>query len=566
MTTPQNQKSNTILIREKTKKIGKKVGLTQKISTINLKILDLLPNINIKRIKLIESDLYISEILQKKKDEKTKELKKVLTKSEKIISKLIKLKEKAIKVNDTISIQDIDWIISKINDQNLYDIDTNDFNSTIRNDSNNNGLVYLMQYSQYQNQYLVQKAFQETRKNNIIDNVKMSFQRKSSLAISNSIKVLNKYDMNKNLNTINENTNLSNNLLQNQMALIDSTQFDIFSIYDIVKDKTTILISNEILLNLNIVKENLVDIKILENFIKKIISGYDRKNVLYHNDFHAVDIMQTLYTILTKGKIIEKMKLNQIDIFTILISAICHDLHHTGQNNIFHINSKSKYAIRYNDISVLENFHISSTFKILKNEEFNILKKFKEEEYKIIRKRMIQSILSTDMSNHQKVLSNVKGKINEFSILKGVNFEKIFLDENKLFDNQQIMLDLFLHSSDISNPAKPKRISLIWTQKVYSEFFKQGDLEKEKGLNVSLLCDRDNTNINKAMVGFINFVSKPTFEIIVNIIPECSNYLFNIKENLYYYENRIKEEKNEKFENFDNILDYNSSFDNDKEN
>ena len=67
MTTPQNQKSNTILIREKTKKIGKKVGLAQKNSTINLKILDLLPNINIKRIKLIESDLYISEILQKKK-------------------------------------------------------------------------------------------------------------------------------------------------------------------------------------------------------------------------------------------------------------------------------------------------------------------------------------------------------------------------------------------------------------------------------------------------------------------------------------------------------------------
>ena len=37
---------------------------------------------------------------------------------------------------------------------------------------------------------------------------------------------------------------------------------------------------------------------------------------------------------------------------------------------------------------------------------------------------MIQAILSTDMSNHQKVLANVKAKINEFSILKGVNFEK----------------------------------------------------------------------------------------------------------------------------------------------
>ena len=35
---------------------------------------------------------------------------------------------------------------------------------------------------------------------------------------------------------------------------------------------------------------------------------------------------------------------------------------------------------------------------------------------------MIQAILSTDMSNHQKVLANVKSKINEFSIF---NFEKI---------------------------------------------------------------------------------------------------------------------------------------------
>ncbi len=59
MTTPQNQKSNPILSTKKAKKIGKKEGLIQKNSTMNLKISDLLPNINIKRVKLIESDLYI---------------------------------------------------------------------------------------------------------------------------------------------------------------------------------------------------------------------------------------------------------------------------------------------------------------------------------------------------------------------------------------------------------------------------------------------------------------------------------------------------------------------------
>ena len=106
---------------------------------------------------------------------------------------------------------------------------------------------------------------------------------------------------------------------------------------------------------------------------------------------------------------------------------------------------------------------------------------------------------------------------------------------------------MFLHCSDISNPAKPSRVSTLWTQRVYAEFFKQGDLEKEKGLPVSLLCDRDTTDINKAMIGFINFVVKPSFEILVNIVPECNAYLTNIKQNLIFYENAVnkKDEKND---------------------
>ena len=529
----------------------KKKGIKSiKSSTMNIVGLDLLPNIKLKKNQVIESDLFIKDIVLQKKKEKTQELQKVLTKSENIISKLRKLKEKAVAANDTISSQDIDWIISKINDQNLYDIDTNDFNTTIRNDNNTSGLAYLMQYSHVENNNIVQKAFQATRKGNA-GTVKMTMQRKSTLMAPSSLKVLGKYGMNKKLDAISEfpTLNLSsvpNNLIQNQMALIDSSEFDIFSLNDMEKDKTTFLVANEIISNTDVVKDGIVPNDILEKFIQTVISGYDRVNVLYHNDFHAVDVMQTLFTILTVGRLPEKMKLSPIDVFAMLIGAVCHDLHHTGQNNTYHINARTKYAIRYNDISVLENFHIASSFKILSKDETNILKNFKEEEYKIIRKRIIEGILSTDMANHQKVLANVKAKIGEFQIDKGVNFNKIFKDETKLFDNQQIMLDMFLHCSDISNPAKPQRISTIWTQRVYAEFFKQGDLEKEKGLPVSLLCDRDTTDINKAMIGFINFVTKPSFEILINIVPECNAYLSNMKQNLIFYENAVnkKEEKN----------------------
>jgi hypothetical protein len=208
--------------------------------------------------------------------------------------------------------------------------------------------------------------------------------------------------------------------------------------------------------------------------------------------------------------------------------------------------------MRYNDISVLENYHVSQTFKVLQIKETNLFINFSPEEYRICRRRMIDCILSTDMANHQKVLSAVKIKIENYDIEKGKNFEKIFEDNNeddlgKLYENQQCILNMIIHGSDISNPAKPDKISSLWTKRVYDEFFIQGDLEKEKGLTVSMFCDRENTNVNKAMIGFINFVVLPSINIIVNLVNEVKIYKdyckFNLKKHQIGFKNDEKKER-----------------------
>jgi len=51
--------------------------------------------------------------------------------------------------------------------------------------------------------------------------------------------------------------------------------------------------------------------------------------------------------------------------FALLISAIGHDLNHPGVTNAYLVNSKHSLALRYNDISVLENYHASTLFQIL---------------------------------------------------------------------------------------------------------------------------------------------------------------------------------------------------------
>jgi len=76
--------------------------------------------------------------------------------------------------------------------------------------------------------------------------------------------------------------------------------------------------------------------------------------------------------------------LSSIEIFAVFISAIVHDYEHTGTTNNFHIQTRSDIALIYNDRAVLENYHISTTFKLMKNDNYNILQELSREEFKYI--------------------------------------------------------------------------------------------------------------------------------------------------------------------------------------
>ena len=440
------------------------------------------------------------------------------TKSEDIILKLKNLLNKKWVVNQKKLIEKIESIITIISEENLYEIE-----SDLKN-IGKEGRGFLAKYSQVEDSerkekdlILVKKSLKKYSIDKTIPNFNSSNRRRStdlSLLVSPSI-IARMYE---------------------QMSKIDKCDFNIFELDEILGIKTSIFMAEEILGRFPFIDNNIISIDTFKNFITQIVTHYDRIKALYHNDLHAGDVMQTCFTIFTQGKLKEKMKLNDLDIFSMLVGALCHDYKHPGTNNLYQINTRSKYAMRYNDTSVLEMYHLAQTFKELQHDEYNIFKNFTPEEYRICRRRMIDGILATDMANHQKVLSAAKAKAETFNIKKGKNFEKIFEENDekmvKLYDSQQCILNMIIHTADISNPGKPDKISAAWTKRVYDEFFVQGDYEKKLGLEISNFCDRNTTNVNKAMVGFISFVVGPTIDTLTNLIPEVFDYTEYCRSNL----------------------------------
>ena len=115
---------------------------------------------------------------------------------------------------------------------------------------------------------------------------------------------------------------------------------------------------------------------------------------------HATDVLQTTYFFIQTGNFGELSEMMELEMLSMVMAAGIHDFEHPGTNNVFQNNTLSSFSLTYNDRSVLEMHHLSSSFTILKEEEYNILKGLNEDEFKKIRQSVIEMVLSTDMSVH----------------------------------------------------------------------------------------------------------------------------------------------------------------------
>ena len=307
-------------------------------------------------------------------------------------------------------------------------------------------------------------------------------------------------------------------------SIFDFQNFNIFNLKDkLGLDNVMPFLGKEIIKKINIM--HFFDEFILDNFLMVLSKTYQNTRALYHTSLHGVDVCYSTLMILTFLKNEENKidNISDLDIVTLIIAALAHDVGHPGFNNKFMVNSKNELALLYNDISVLENFHCTKTFQLLDINELNIFKNFSKEDFLLIRKKMIGEILATDMAFHFKIVDEYK----EYKKDKDIKLS-------------QFQLNFITHIADLFHNYRKFHISLRWVEVLSNEFWNQGDKEKELGLPISFLCDREDVNVPKSQVGFLTTFSLPTIQELVDV-----NIKFDLLKN-NAIENRKKWDKLDK--------------------
>ncbi|XP_060775889.1 cAMP-specific 3',5'-cyclic phosphodiesterase 4B isoform X4 [Neoarius graeffei] len=262
------------------------------------------------------------------------------------------------------------------------------------------------------------------------------------------------------------------------------------------------------------------------------LEDHYHSDVAYHNSLHAADVAQSTHILLSTPAL--DAVFTDLEILAAIFAAAIHDVDHPGVSNQFLINTNSELALMYNDESVLENHHLAVGFKLLQEENCDIFQNLTKKQRQSLRKMVIDMVLATDMSKHMSLLADLKTMVET----KKVTSSGVLLLDNYT-DRIQVLRNM-VHCADLSNPTKSLELYRQWTDRIMEEFFHQGDRERERGMEISPMCDKHTASVEKSQVGFIDYIVHPLWETWADLVhPDAQDILDTLEDNRNWYQSMI---------------------------
>uniref|UniRef100_A0AAZ3P3S0 Phosphodiesterase n=1 Tax=Oncorhynchus tshawytscha TaxID=74940 RepID=A0AAZ3P3S0_ONCTS len=246
-----------------------------------------------------------------------------------------------------------------------------------------------------------------------------------------------------------------------------------------------------------------IDLHTLARFCLMVKKGY--RDPPYHNWTHAFSVSHFCYLLYKNLGLANYLE--NIEIFALFVSCMCHDLDHRGTNNSFQVASQSVLAALYSsEGSVMERHHFAQAIAILNTHGCNIFDKFSRKDYQRMLDLMRDIILATDLAHHLRIFPDLQRMADA-----GYN------PRNQT--HRSLLLCLLMTSCDLSDQTKGWKTTRKIAELIYKEFFSQGDLEKAMGNRPSEMMDREKAYIPELQISFMEHIAMPIYKLLSELLP-----------------------------------------------
>jgi len=285
--------------------------------------------------------------------------------------------------------------------------------------------------------------------------------------------------------------------------------FDVFKLSRLCENRPLVVAGESALRHL--VEQLGLQARQVTNFLDAIEARYHSTN-LYHNSMHAADVVNSCFYFLYLRSV-RLEGFDPLEQLSCLVAASAHDVGHNSKANRYHVAAETPLAVLFNDQSVLENMHCALTFAVLHGESANFLAVFDAPQRSVFRSLVLHQILDTDLARHIQVVSRFRQEFLNKDVGQeyGHDSKQPAAKPSLTASQRKELLSFFLKSADVSGSTKPFDLHVQWTMRINTEFFEQGDAERDLGLPCSPFCDRQGTNLAESQCGFFDFIVAPLY-------------------------------------------------------
>ncbi|KAH7097747.1 hypothetical protein BKA62DRAFT_773988 [Auriculariales sp. MPI-PUGE-AT-0066] len=278
----------------------------------------------------------------------------------------------------------------------------------------------------------------------------------------------------------------------------------------------------------------------LRPFLRQLCSIYRPANQ-YHNFRHALDVLQSTFTFLTRVGLVPTMQqvhklrhgeywtrkasstsnllhatLRNVDIFVLYLVAIGHDVGHPGLSNMFLKNADTPLSTLYNGDSPLERMHIFFLTQLMRRHGMGGLLVAGGTGVTASESRhlLIETLLVTDLRVHFDWMGRF-GRLRDPALVANIVEH----------ERRVLLCQGLLKGADISNPLRPPHLSEHWSDVLHEEWTSQAGLEIYLDQPVSMAAAAgDDRRKADAQIGFIDTFVGPLFKVLSDVIPEMQEF------------------------------------------